>query len=232
MQRTRVKICGVRDTATAEAAVEAGADAIGLVFAPGSPRQVTVEEAGRIVAALPALVQPVGLFVNADAGTIRDAAARIGLGTVQLHGEETPDAVAALTPLRVIKSIAFESRFVSDELRRWRGVPNLAGLLFDAVPTSAEDGQRGGTGRRLDWSALASLVHGGMMADLPPLILAGGLNAENVGEAIAALRPYALDVSSGVESERGIKCAARIRAFCAAVRAADGAGLPAAAGAR
>lgn len=232
MPRTRIKICGVSTEEAARAAAMAGADAIGLVFVEGSPRRVTLEQARSILAVLPAFVDPVGLFVNALEDTIRRTAAALQLRTVQLHGDETPRMVAKLNPLRVLKSIAFESRHVSDQLATWRNVSNVAGVLFDAPPPSvSEDSaavpasiERGGTGRRFDWDAMAKLVHAGVFrGHTPPLILAGGLTPENVADAVARLRPYAVDVSSGVESSRGVKDPERIRAFCRAVREADAA---------
>ncbi|MEE9212027.1 MAG: hypothetical protein V3U29_05180, partial [Phycisphaeraceae bacterium] len=132
---------------------------------------------------------------------------------------------AALAPLRVIKAIAFTSRQVTAKLSPWRGTcANLIGILYDAPPPAADDGPTlpGGTGRTLDWEDLAKLEHGGVLAGLPPMVLAGGLNAANVGRAIELLQPDAVDISSGVESSRGVKDAARITAFCRAVREADG----------
>lgn len=222
MHRTRVKICGIRDLDTALAAAEAGVDAVGFVFVPSSPRVVTPAQARSIVAGLPAFVEPVGLFVNQPADQVRRIATDVGLRTVQLHGSESPEEVAALAPLRVIKAVTFESRIVSVTLARWRPRPeNLAGLLFDTPPL----GQMlpGGTGRQFDWDALAALKHGGMLADLPPLILAGGLSPENVAHAIATLAPYAVDVSSGVEASKGVKDPRLMRAFVQAVQLADAA---------
>mgnify|MGYP001293189418 FL=1 len=221
MQRTRVKICGIRDVETALVAAEAGADAIGLVFVSGSPRYVAPDQAEQIVRALPAFVQPVALFADATAEEIRSTAMLLGIHTVQLHGGETPQFAASLAPLRVIKAMAFDARQASEALRPWRTCcDNLAGILFDAPPPQP-DGLRGGSGRTFDWQALANLIHGGMLAGLPPLILAGGLDADNVGSAIRSVRPYAVDVSSGVESSRGIKDAQRIRQFMRAVLEAD-----------
>ena len=214
MSRTRIKICGVRDAATAQVAAAAGADAIGLVFAEGSPRQVDVEQARRIVEALPAWVDPVALFVAADTQRIRAVSAELGLRTVQLHG--TPAEAAALAPLQVIKSISVGAAGVEEALAPWRAAPvNVAGLLFDAAPRGAE--LPGGTGRCFDWAALAALD----LTGYPPTVVAGGLTPGNVGQAIAQIRPYGVDVSSGVESSRGVKDAELIRAFTAAVRKAD-----------
>lgn len=222
MKRTRIKICGVADTKSAWSAVDAGADAVGLVFVEGSPRQVDVERAREIVAMLPAFVEPIGLFVNDDPDHIREISHELGLHTIQLHGQETPEQVSALSPLRVIKAFAFEPREVSSALSPWRGgCDNLAAILFDAPPPDAKAAHAGGSGRTFDWSALAALEHAGILADLGPMILAGGLTPDNVAEAIRTLSPYAVDVSSGVESERGVKDPVRIAAFCQEVQQED-----------
>ncbi len=255
MKRTRIKICGIREPDTAWVAAQMGADAVGLVFAEGSPRQVSVADAKAIVAVLPAFVQPIALFVNADAEQIRSTCHELGIGTVQLHGEETPEDAAALWPLRVIKAMAFDARSVSAALRPWRGsCENLTGILFDTPPptlspassqtnggddigasnspialnkTTNKDADserlapRGGTGRPFDWDALASVQHAGLLAGLPPTILAGGLNPDNVGRAIERVNPYAVDVSSGVESSRGVKDATLIESFCKQVGEAE-----------
>lgn len=216
MHRTRIKICGVRTPEVALAAARAGADWVGLVFVDRSPRQVTVAEARAVVRALPATVDPVGLFVDAPAERVREVAAAVGLRTVQLHGDETPEQVASLEGLRVLKAVAFNG---GANLEWWRGVANVVGLLVDTPPVDA-GALPGGSGRAFDWAALARWrAQAG--DDLPPMFLAGGLTPANVAEAIATVRPYGVDVSSGVESARGVKDAALIEAFCAAVREAD-----------
>lgn len=224
MPRTRIKICGVREVATALAAVDAGADAIGLVFVERSPRKVDVDEAHRIVRALPAFVQPVGLFSDVPWQQVRDLADAVGIRTIQLHGREGPGYVARLRHLRIIKALGFEAGRVAEQLDPWRqGVTNLAGILLDTPPASPTHGElTGGSGVAFDWSALAELEKQGAFEHLPPHILAGGLNPENVADAIAVARPFAVDVSSGVESERGVKDPERIKAFCNAVLEAHG----------
>lgn len=225
MARTRIKICGVRDAPTALAAADAGADAVGLVFAQGSPRLVTVEQARAVMAALPPYVTAVGVFVDAPVDDVRRIASDVGLNTVQLHGRETPNDVAALAPLRVVKALAFDANQVSDAVSPWRAkLANLAGLLWDAAPPAGRTGaaMTGGHGRAFDWSALAAMQRDGALADLPPMILAGGLTPDNVADAITTLRPFAVDVSTGVETSPGVKAPQHIATFCAAVRAADG----------
>ncbi|MFW6336546.1 MAG: phosphoribosylanthranilate isomerase [Phycisphaeraceae bacterium] len=224
MPRTRIKICGVRDVATAIAAVDAGADAVGLVFVERSPRRVDVDEAHRIVRALPAFVEPVGLFSDAPWQQVRDLADAVGVRTVQLHGREGPGYIARLRHLRIIKALGFEAGRVAEQIDPWRsGVTNLAGILLDTPPASATHGElTGGSGASFDWSALAEMEKRNAFEHLPPRILAGGLTPENVADAIAALSPFAVDVSSGVESERGVKDPAKIKAFCDAVLATHG----------
>ena len=221
MPRTRIKICGVRDVETALTACAAGADAVGLVFVEKSPRFVTTDAAKQIVDALPAFVEPVGLFADHSEQQIRNIAEATGLRTLQLHGQETPSFVENLTGLRIIKALPFHPDTVEAVIASWRPVAHrLAGLLLD-TPPKTDSTITGGSGTTFDWQALADRLDAGLFDDLPPIILAGGLNHENVAEAVQTLGPYAVDVSSGVESERGVKDPAKIAAFCAAVRQAD-----------
>ena len=216
MLRTRIKICGLVDPAMAVVAAEAGADAIGLVFVDGSPRQVQHEQARRVIDALPPWVDAVGLFVDETLERIQSICAALGIRTVQLHGRESPDDAAKLAPLRVIKVVAVTSAGVEQAVGPWRHAPaNVSGLLFDAAASS--DGLSGGTGRCFDWQMLAALDRSGC----PATIVAGGLTPQNVTEAIATIRPWGVDVSSGVEAKRGIKNAELIRAFTRAAQSAD-----------
>ena len=197
---TRVKICGVTSRTIAEVAVEAGADAVGFVFVPGSPRYVPSGIAESIRAGLPASVAAVGVFQNQSRREIE----QWGGEWVQLHGDE--DEEAARLPGSVIKAL----RFDVETIRRWNRCDLVAALLIE--------GEEGGSGRDFDHEALA-----GLMPEIDkPVMLAGGLTADNVAEAIARVRPYAVDVSSGVESTRGKKDPQLIREFCEAVREADG----------
>ena len=210
--RTRIKVCGVTRTEDAQLAVELGVDALGFVFWPGSPRFVTAARAAAIAAALPPLVATVGVFVDQPVDDIRRIAAHVGLSVVQLHGDE-PAASWRLVPGRCLKAVSAGAGFDAASIASW---PSGVYPLVDA----ADPDRRGGTGRPADWTAAAAI------ARTRPTILAGGLDAENVRDAIARVRPHAVDVSSGVERSPGIKDADRLRAFVDAVAAADAAREP------
>ncbi len=202
--RTRVKICSITRIEDANAAAAAGADAIGLVFDPRSPRVVSIEQARAVVAATPPYVTVVGLFVDAAPEAIRNVLSRVNLSLLQFHGSETPEQcrlygrpyVKAI-PMRDDVDLSVEEKRFSD----------AAGLLLDTFTA----GMAGGSGRTFDWSRVPT-------RRTKPVILAGGLTPENVGEAIRRVRPYAVDVSSGVEIAKGIKDPTKIIAFIKAVR--------------
>lgn len=223
MARTRIKICGVRDAATARIAADAGADLIGLVFAEASPRRVTVDEARAIRASLPSRVQPVALFVDHPVDSIHSICEATGITTVQLHGGEEPEIVEELRPLRVIKALSAKQDDWVSVVSAWKAVaPQLEAVLCDAPPPpDAAKGFRGGHGQAFDWNALAAAKQSGLFTGFPPMFLAGGLTPDNVAVAIKTVRPEGVDVSSGVESARGIKDPALVRAFCDAVRRCD-----------
>jgi len=218
MPRTRIKICGITAVDDALAAVRAGADAIGFVLWPGSPRVVVASEAHRIASALPPFVTTVGLFVDATEDHVREAVAAVPLDLLQFHGAEPPDFCRAFRR-PYIKAVPVAANATKVDLLEYAArYPDARGLLFDAPPSG---GLPGGTGQTFDWDALPQA--------LPrPLVLSGGLTAANVGEAIRRMRPWAVDVSSGVEAIgadgapiRGRKDTARIVAFIEAVRNAD-----------
>lgn len=223
MHRTRIKICGVCRLEDALLAARAGADAIGIVFHEPSPRNVALERAREIVAALPPFVTAVGLFVDAPVDTVLATARRLGLRHVQLHGHEPPEMVKALEPLTVIKAIPVERERFTETLTNWRdaiaslALTNLAGLVLE----TAGAGQAGGTGVANDWDTVRWARAAGSLEGLPPIIAAGGLTPESVGDVVRAVRPYAVDVSTGVEAVRGVKSPERVEAFVAAVREAD-----------
>lgn len=207
MSRTRIKICGLTRAEDVCAAVEHGADAIGFVFYPPSPRAICFDRAAELVALLPPFVTSVGLFVNPGAAFVSEALSRVPLQLLQFHGDES-DADCARHGRPWIK--AARMRPGVDLLEFSTLHPGARGILLDAFV----DGYGGG-GKAFDWSLIPPAFG-------RPLILSGGLDADNVGEAVRRVRPWAVDVSSGVESAKGIKDAAKIAAFIAGVRHADG----------
>jgi phosphoribosylanthranilate isomerase len=215
--RTRVKICGITNPADAQLAARAGADAIGLIFYPPSPRHVTLDVARGILAGLPPFVTPVALFVDASSETILHTCQALRLRHVQLHGHETPDQVAELSAFRVIKSIKVDRVRFAEEVAVWRRpLPNLCALLLE---TNSK--QPGGTGQENDWAAIKEAQSRGALENLPPLVAAGGLHPSNVAEVVRGLRPWAVDVSTGTEQSPGKKSPEKISAFLRAVHSAD-----------
>ncbi|MEO8836216.1 MAG: phosphoribosylanthranilate isomerase, partial [Caldimonas sp.] len=199
-QRTRIKICGVSQAADIDAAVEAGADAVGFVFYAKSPRNVSIEQAARLAQALPPFVSPVGLFVNAARAEVEAATAAIPDVILQFHGDETPADCARFARPYLRAARLGEGFDLLDFSRRF---DKAQGLVLDAHVEGF-----GGGGKVFDWS----LVPAGYSASIGHrLVLSGGLRAANVAAGILQLRPWAVDVSSGVESSRGVKDAAEIR---------------------
>lgn len=199
----RVKICGITRVEDALMAERAGADAIGLIFAEGSKRRVGLEQAAAVSAALGPFIVRVGVFVDAPLAAVEAAVEAAGLQAVQLHGDE--DAAYAerlMARVRVIKAVSVGAGF---DASAWRGFPVHALLVDGLLP---------GSGERFDWERAADL------RGFPRLILAGGLTPHNVAEGIRALRPYAVDVASGVESSPGIKDRTRVQDFVRAARSA------------
>lgn len=223
-KRTWIKICGLRDEATALAAADAGADAIGLVFVAHSPRHIRFDQAQRIVRTLPKSIESVGLFVDAPIHEVMRIADELALSAIQLHGHETPEYIQALAPRRVLKSLAFEGALDMAQVDAyWRRCPNLAGFIFDAPPVRLPSGveQAGGNGRTFDWQAMAQAMAQTTDEGRPGWILSGGLTPSNVAQAITLLHPFGVDVSSGVESSRGVKDISLIERFCRAAAQAD-----------
>jgi len=210
--RVRVKICGITRPEGALVAAEAGADAIGLVFA-SSPRRVTAEEARPIVRVLPPWVTPVGVFVDAPPEEILKLAAETGFTAAQLHGDEPPEAVAALEGLKVIKAFRIGAERDVEAARQWRIACERLGRRPDAylVDARVPEGPRGGTGKPVDWILAARMI-----TEFSPLILAGGLGPENVAEAIRRVRPWGVDGSTALETIPRVKDPERVRAFVAA----------------
>lgn len=208
MDRTRIKVCGITSAKAAAAAVEAGADVLGFVFVPGTPRYVEPEAAFAIMATLPPMVGTVGVFRDATLEQFIETEQVCPTDWSQLHGGEPERLVRDCGP-RVIRGFRFAPGTIAAELARWDAIEEVEAILVD--------GSAGGEGESFGWAALVDP----MRAITTPVIIAGGLHAGNVGEAIRACRPYAVDVSSGVESAPGVKDAERLRAFCRAVREAD-----------
>ncbi len=206
--RTRIKICGVRDLDAAEIAIDAGADALGFVFHPGSPRYVEPASAWGIIGRLPPFVTTVGLTVDLSVDEFEELQSACPTDYAQIHGAESLETIAACGP-RLIRAIRFDPGTIADDLA------TLSAM--DAVDAILVDGSAGGRGETFDWDALARV----RSSATKPLILAGGLTPGNVAEAVRKVRPFAVDVSSGVERERSVKDEGLIRAFCAAVRDAD-----------
>ena len=198
----KVKVCGITNVDDALAAIELGAEALGFVFAP-SPRQVAIQDALRIVKELPPFVSKVGIFVDEDLDIIRDAISLCGLDLVQLHGSESAELCHELSP-RVIKAFRVRDDSVLNYLTDYR----VAAYLLDAYSPE----RKGGTGQVFDWGIAKKSVSYGR------IILSGGLTPENVQLAIKTVGPYAVDVSSGVESEPGKKDHVKLRAFLEAAR--------------
>ena len=205
----RVKICGVTNAADALAAVDAGANFVGFNFYERSPRNVDTAVAAKIRAQLPRRVKAVGIFVNALTADVISLRRSLKLDAVQLHGDESPEAVAEIAPTApVIKAFRIEPDF---PLRTLEGYPDAFAFLFDA----AQAGQYGGTGQATDWDVAqrAARTH--------RIILAGGLKVENVAAAVRIVRPYGIDVASGVESRPGTKDHGLLREFIQEVRRAE-----------
>ncbi len=204
---TRIKICGITCAADASVAVDAGADAIGLVFYAGSPRAVTVAQASQIVASVPPFVSVVALFVDESEENIRRVLERVPVDLIQFHGEE-PAVFCEQFQRPWIKALRVQRGL--DLVECCAEYQVARAILLD----SWQEGVPGGTGKTFDWTLASRELS-------LPVVLAGGLDAGNVGEAIARLRPAAVDVSGGVEQSPGCKDAEKIKRFIAAVRAAD-----------
>lgn len=208
MSRTRIKICGIRDEDSAIAAIEAGADALGFVFVRSSARYIDPADAWSLVSALPPFVSSVGVFMNASVDHFCDVEETCPTTLAQLHGSEDEATVKQCGP-GIVRGLRFGADTIDADLARWDRVDEVDAILVD--------GSAGGEGTTLDWERLARAIE----PISKRIILAGGLTPANVGDAIRAVRPYAVDVSSGVEREKGVKDPALIEAFCDAVREAD-----------
>jgi len=206
METTRVKICGITSVADAQAAAEAGADMIGLMFYEKSPRHITLEQAAEISRALSPFVMRVGVFVDADEALVKQAIGRCGLGLLQFHGLETSEFCTQFG-LMSMKALRVRD---ADSLRELENFQTEA-FLLDAYSKNG----LGGTGETFNWDLAVEAQKFGK-----PIFLAGGLTPDNVAEAVRQVRPFAVDVSSGVESAPGKKDPAKVKAFIQAVKGA------------
>lgn len=212
--RTWIKICATTCIEDALASIEAGANALGFVFAP-SKRRVTPEQAAEIVAQLPENIERIGVFSDETAKRVADVAEQVGLTAVQLHGQESPEVIHDLlsrrkhgTQIRVIKTVLVNGNFAAQFARVCRDYDGIDSILLDSGA---------GSGKMFDWQSVQPLLE----SNRKRLIIAGGLNPENVGEAIRKFSPYGVDVVSGVEREPGRKDPEKLKAFVAAVRRAE-----------
>ncbi|MDR9467210.1 phosphoribosylanthranilate isomerase [Marinospirillum sp.] len=207
MQRTRCKICGLTRPEDIQAAVKAGADALGLVFYPPSPRAVTIDQAVELMQAVPPFVVTVGLFVNPEPEWVEAVLSRVPLDLLQFHGDED-EALCRQFHRPYIKALRMKPELDPVvEARRW---PSAKGFLLDAY----QPGVPGGTGEQFDWKRFP----GGTDQSW---ILAGGLTPDNIRQAVQATQPYAVDVSGGVEASRGIKCPTKVTEFIANLAHSD-----------
>jgi len=215
--RTRIKICGLTRAEDVLASVEAGADALGFVFYPESPRYISPEKAKELVSLVPPFITTVGLFVNATKSDVIEIVKQTGISLLQFHGDESSDicaTIATSVELPFIRAFRVASNTKFQDLiqfeKKYRATSHyFSGLLLDSYTE-----EYGGAGKVFNWSLIEKeIAH--------RVVLSGGLSAQNVAGAIQRVRPYAVDVSSGVESEKGIKDAKKIRAFISAVHASN-----------
>lgn len=215
--RTRIKICGLTRLEDLRGAIAAGADAVGFVFYPGSPRDIAPEAAAGLLKEVPPFVTTTGLLVNATLDQVKRILAVAPVAMLQFHGDETAAECAAIAQVAnrpFMRALRVKPEMTADDLLKYESEyraasPLFAGLLLDTFVDSY-----GGSGKVFDWSVIPANL-------APRVVLSGGLSAQNVTEAVTRVRPHAVDVSSGVEQAKGIKDSAKIRAFIDAVRAAD-----------
>lgn len=210
-------MCGLTRDEDVQAAVAAGADAIGLVFYPASPRFVQPAQAAQLLSKVPPFICSVGLFVNASADEVKAVTDQVALTALQLHGEETPQQcadIAARVNRPFLRALRVRPETTSADLLEYAHTYRLASPLFSGLLLDTWVESYGGSGKVFDWSLVPKeIAH--------QVVLSGGLTVQNVTDAVQRLRPYAVDVSSGIEQSKGIKDAAKMQAFVSAVRAAD-----------
>ena len=216
-KRTRIKICGLTREEDVHAAVAAGADAVGLVFYPASPRYVVTEVAARLVRVVPPFITTVGLFVNATMDEVETVVRQAPVSLLQFHGDETVEqcvAIARKVNRPFVRAIRMAAGVSAADLLKYERNYRAASALFSGLLLDALVEGYGGGGKVFDWSLIPKEL-------APRVVLSGGLSVQNATEAVLQVRPYAVDVSSGVELSKGIKDAARVRAFVGAVHEAD-----------
>ena len=217
MHRTRIKICGLTRLDDVRAAVAGGADALGFVFYPKSPRYVSAQQAGALMGVVPPFVSTVALFVNAGVDEVRTVASVAPFAQLQVHGDETPEQCAAIAGavhrpfMRVFRVKPDTS---AADLLEYEHQYRAASRLFSGLLLDTYVDAYGGAGKVFDWSLIPKEL-------APRVVLSGGLSVQNATDAVVGVRPYAVDISSGVEESKGIKCARKVAAFMAAVRVAD-----------
>ena len=217
MQRTRVKICGITREEDVRTAVQAGADALGFVFYPPSPRFVTAERAGALMAAMPPFVTPVALFVNATLAQVVEVARLAPFALLQFHGDESAaecTAIAGAVACPFMRVFRMRPDTSAADLLEYEREYRAASPLFSSLLLDTYVDAYGGAGKVFDWSLIPKEL-------APRVVLSGGLSVSNATDAVARVRPFAVDISSGVEQQKGIKDARKIAAFIDAVRAAD-----------
>ena len=218
MNRTRIKICGLTRKEDIKAAISAGADALGFVFYPKSPRYVSAHKAAELMAEVSPFVTTVGLFVNADIDDLKVVVETTHLSLLQFHGDETPEwcaEAAAATNTPFIRVFRVKPDTTADDLLQYERIYRNASPYFKGLLLDTWTDAYGGAGKVFNWFLVSKEIG-------PRVVLSGGLSAQNVAGAVSELRPFAVDVSSGVEAARGIKDAEKIQAFITAVRKADG----------
>lgn len=217
MKRTRVKICGITRAQDLSAAVEAGADALGFVFYPKSPRYLSLEAFAALGPLLPPYVSSTALFVNPSLEEVRAVVEAAPVALLQFHGDETVEqcaAIAAAVKRPFVRAYRVKPDTTHDQLLECELAYRAASPWFSSLLLDAYVDAYGGAGKVFDWSLIPKEL-------APRVVLSGGLSVQNATEAVASVRPYAVDISSGVEEGKGIKDARKIAAFIAAVRAAD-----------
>ena len=223
MSRVRVKICGVMRPEDAAAACRHGADAIGMIFHIAAARNISIDRARQILSAAEPFVTPVGVFVDAGPQEIRDTAATLGLRTIQLNGDQTAQTIADLRGLRVLRAVRVTRGGLVERLQSLQRdiasheLTHLIGIVLEPGGTKLP----GGTGVANDWDEVIAAQAAGAFEGLPPLIAAGGLRPETVAVVVRRVHPYAVDVSSGVESSPGVNSEAAIEQFIQAAHSAN-----------